>query len=240
MTPRSHIIARVKTLSVPLAVCFALSACHPSSTSSAPTIVVSRVPAADQESPGKTDIIEGRATAARPGQRIVLYTKTDGRWGVHPRFGQRFTNIESDGRWKSSIQLGLQYAALLVDPDYNPPEQTESQPVVGDGVVALAVIDGRGAAPVFPSPKPLRFSGYEWTTSTGPIFRRSCERLDGQQRRTPSSHLGKPGKMDRRGVEAYAQPGIRNIPLPGARGFSSRAYCCSYSYNLGWRWHREE
>ena len=171
MTPRSHIIARVKALSVPLAVCFALSACHSSSTSSAPTIVVSRVPAADQESPGKTDIIEGRATAARPGQRIVLYTKTDGRWGVHPRFGQRFTNIESDGRWKSSIQLGLQYAALLVDSDYNPPEQTESLPVVGDGVVALAVIDGRGAAPVFPSPKTLRFGGYEWTTSTGPIFR---------------------------------------------------------------------
>jgi hypothetical protein len=59
----------------------------------------------------------------------------------------------------------------LVDPDYNPPEQTESLPVVGDGVVALAVIDGRGAAPVFPSPNTLRFSGYEWTTSTGPIFR---------------------------------------------------------------------
>jgi hypothetical protein len=171
MTPRSHIIARVKRLSVPLAVCFVLSACGSSSTSSAPTIVVSRVPAADQESPGKTDIIEGRATAARPGQRLVLYTKTDGRWGVYPRTGQRFTNIESDGRWKSSIQLGLQYAALLVDPDYNPPEQTESLPVVGDGVVALAVIDGRGAAPVFPSPKTLRFSGYEWTTSTGPIFR---------------------------------------------------------------------
>jgi hypothetical protein len=67
--------------------------------------------------------------------------------------------------------LGIQYAALLVDPTYNPPEQTESLPIVGNGVVALAVVSGEGPAPVLPSPKILNFSGYEWTTSTGPIFR---------------------------------------------------------------------
>jgi hypothetical protein len=66
--------------------------------------------------------------------------------------------------------LGIQYAALLVDPTYNPPEQTESLPIVGNGVVALAVANGEGAAPVLPSPKILNFSGYEWTASTGPIF----------------------------------------------------------------------
>ena len=119
----------------------------------------------------KTDIIEGRATGARPGQRIVLYTKTDGRWGVYRRSSQAFTNIEPDGRWKASIPLGTQYAALLVDPIYNPPDQTESLPIVGNGVVALAVVNGEGPAPVLPSPKILNFSGYEWTTSTGPIFR---------------------------------------------------------------------
>jgi hypothetical protein len=37
-------------------------------------------------------------------------------------------------------------------------------------VVALAGVNGEGAAPVLPSPKILNFSGYEWTTSTGPIF----------------------------------------------------------------------
>jgi hypothetical protein len=58
----------------------------------------------------------------------------------------------------------------LVDPTYNPPEQTESLPIVGNGVVALAVVNGEGAAPVLPSPKIVNFSGYEWTTSTGPIF----------------------------------------------------------------------
>jgi hypothetical protein len=84
--------------------------------------------------------------------------------------GQLFTNIEADGRWEGSVHLGLQYAALLVDPTYTPPEQTESLPIVGNGVMALAVVNGEGAAPVLPPPKILNFSGYEWTTSAGPIF----------------------------------------------------------------------
>ena len=175
---RPHIVARTATFSV-LLVYFVLTGCHSSSRNSAPTVAFSKVPAAYQESPYKTDIserdyktdiLEGRATGARPGQRIVLYAKTDGRWGVCRQSGQPFTNIESDGQWKASIHLGLQYAALLVDPSYNPPEQTESLPIVGNGVVALAVVNGEGAAPVLPSPKILNFSGYEWTTSTGPIF----------------------------------------------------------------------
>jgi hypothetical protein len=58
----------------------------------------------------------------------------------------------------------------LVDPTYDPLEQTESLPIIGNGVVALAVVTGEGAAPVLPSTKILNFSGYEWTTSTGPIF----------------------------------------------------------------------
>src|SRR5207237_6719145 len=69
--------------------------------------------------------IEGRATGARPGQRIVLYAKTDGRWGVCRQSGQPFTNIETDGGWKASVHLGIQYAALLVDPTYNPPRSEE-------------------------------------------------------------------------------------------------------------------
>jgi hypothetical protein len=170
MTPRSHIVARGNRLFV-LAVCLALTACHFSSTSSVPTVVFSRVPAANQDSPGKTDIIEGRVIGVHPGQRIVLFSKTDGRWGVGQQSGRPFTDIESDGRWRSSIQLGIEYAALLVDPAYHPPEQTESLPVVGDGVVALAVIPGQGSAPALPSPKTLSFSGYEWTTSSGPIYR---------------------------------------------------------------------
>jgi hypothetical protein len=173
-----HIVARTATFLV-LLVCSVLTGCHPASNISDPTVAFSKVAAAYQEGPYKTDIferdyktdmIEGRVTGARPGQRLVLYAKTDGRWGVCRQSGQPFTNIETDGRWKALVHLGIQYAALLVDPTYNPPEQTESAPIVGNGVVALVVANGGGAAPVLPSPKILKFSGYEWTASTGPIF----------------------------------------------------------------------
>ena len=179
MVSRPHTVICTATLAALLA-SFVLAGCHSTPIVSAPTLTFSKVPAAEQESPYKTDIferdyktdkIEGRATGARAGQRLVLYANTDGRWGVCRQAGQPFTNIEADGRWQASVHLGIQYAALLVDPTYNPPEQTESLPIVGNGVVALAVVNGEGAAPVLPSPKILNFSGYEWTTSSGPIFR---------------------------------------------------------------------
>jgi hypothetical protein len=175
---RPHTVAHTATLSV-LLVYFVLTGCHSSSQHSAPAVAFSKVAAAYQESPYKadlterdykTDIVDGRATGARPGQRVVLYAKTDGRWGLCRQSGQPSTNIEADGRWKASVHLGTQYAGLLVDPTYNPLEQTESLPIVGNGVVALAVVNGEGPAPVLPSPRILNFSGYEWTTSTGPIF----------------------------------------------------------------------
>src|ERR1700728_2866732 len=178
MMSRPHIFAHTSTLSV-LVVYFVLTGCHSSSNNSAPTVAFSKLDTAYQESPYKsditerdykTDIIDARATGARPEQRIVLYAKTDGRWGVCRQSGQPSMNIEADGRWIASVHLGIQYAALLVDPTYNPPEQTESLPTVGNGVVALTVVRGEGPAPVLPSPKTLNFSGYEWTTSTGPIF----------------------------------------------------------------------
>jgi hypothetical protein len=178
MLSRLYILARTATFSVLLA-SFVLTGCNARSRDEAPAVAFSKVAPAYQESPYRTDIVErdykrdiidGRVTGARSGQRIVLYAKTDGRWGVCRQADQPFTNIEPDGRWKASVHLGLQYAALLVDPTYNPPEQTESLPIVGNGVVALAVVNGEGAAPVLPSPKILNFSGYEWRTSTGPIF----------------------------------------------------------------------
>jgi hypothetical protein len=178
MLCRPHIVARTATFSVLLGY-FVLSGCHSSSTNSAPAVAFSKVAAAYQESPYKTDItereyktdmIDGRVTGARPGQRIVVFAKTDGRWGVCSQSGQPFTNIESDGRWKASVHLGLQYAALLVDPTYDPPQQTESLPTLGNGVLALAIVNGTDPAPEL-SPKILNFSGYEWTTSAGPMFR---------------------------------------------------------------------
>src|ERR1700675_4738977 len=105
MMSRPYIVAHTATLSVLLA-SFLLTGCHSSSRNSAPTVAFSKVAAAYQDSPYttdiserdyKTDMIDGRVTGARPGQRIVLYANTDGRWGLCPQSAdQPFTNIESD------------------------------------------------------------------------------------------------------------------------------------------------
>ena len=57
MVSRPHIVARTATFSV-LLVYFVLTGCHSSPKNSAPTVAFSKVPAAYQESPYKTDIIE--------------------------------------------------------------------------------------------------------------------------------------------------------------------------------------
>jgi len=108
------------------------------------------------------DTIEGSVTGVRPGQRVVLYAKSQDRWWIQP-FARDplFTKIEGDSRWKNVTHLGLEYAALLVDPSYSPPQSTEVLPAAGGAVVAVAVVKGQTADPSSP-PKMLHFSGYDW------------------------------------------------------------------------------
>jgi hypothetical protein len=108
------------------------------------------------------DNIEGRASATRPGQQIVLYARA-GAWWLQPFVNDPFTKIQADSSWKNSIHLGTDYAALLVEPGYNPPAKLDALPKEGSGVLAVAVAAGRGV-PVFP--KIIHFSGYEWTVRT--------------------------------------------------------------------------
>jgi hypothetical protein len=165
-----YIVALCEALFV-FAVCFALTDCRSQSVTSTPTIVFSQVPAENSDAPQQARIIAGRVTGARAGQRIVLYARKDGRWGVQPYSGEPFTKIKDDGRWEGSTQPGSDYAALLVEPGYTPPELTESLPAVGPGVAALAMVNDRGTAAVFPLPKTINFSGYEWAMSSGSIYR---------------------------------------------------------------------
>ena len=98
----------------------ALSACGGRAADVRPSIEITRVPPADKGGPDTLDVIEGRVTGARPGQRVVLFAK--GRvWWVQPDAKEPFTEIQKDSRWKSSTHLGTEYAALLVEPDYRPP-----------------------------------------------------------------------------------------------------------------------
>jgi len=167
------IVARGKSLSVLAAVCLVLGACHSQPTTSTPALAFSKVPQSDPEARNKNATVEGRATGFRPGQRIVLYIKSDGRWGLQRSFGQPFTKIANNGRWSSSSDLGTEYAALLVDSNYNPPELTEALPIVGSGVAAVAMVKGAGPEPELPSPKKLSFSGYERSVASDHAARRT-------------------------------------------------------------------
>lgn len=134
-----------------------------------PQIFFSKVPVADVGGPERTDAIEGRVSGFRTGQRIVLYAKSEGRWWVQPLVETPFTNIEDYSTWKNKTHLGTDYAALLVNPGYEPPASPEELPVQGGGVAAVALVQGQGteSAP----PKILQFSGFEWVVRTAPSLR---------------------------------------------------------------------
>ena len=80
-----------------------------------PAIEFSTVPPAAAGGGATRSAISGRARGARPGQQIVLFAK-GGVWWVQPLTAQPFTRIAADGSWTSTIHLGTEYAALLVEP----------------------------------------------------------------------------------------------------------------------------
>lgn len=111
---------------------------------------------ADVGGPERTDMIEGRVSAVRADQRIVLYAKSEGRWWVQPLVENPFTRIQGDSTWKNQTHLGTDYAALLLNPGYLPPPSSEELPAQGGGVAAVALVQGHGADTSLP--KILHFS----------------------------------------------------------------------------------
>jgi len=144
-----------------LATCVTPGACRrgPAQQASSPNIYFTRVPPADPGGPDTVDMIEGRVIGARPGQRIVLFAKSE-IWWVQPADANPFTEVQPDSTWKSSTHLGTEYAAALVDPGYRPPVTSERLPDIGGGVSAVARVDGGQPRPV--NHKTINFSGYEW------------------------------------------------------------------------------
>lgn len=110
-----------------------------------PSIEFTRVPRAGEGGPDKLDIIEGRVTQARPGQKIVLFARW-GPWWVQPLANEPFTTIQPDSTWRNSTHFGTDYAALLVDPEYQPPPTMDALPSQGAGVIVVEITKGR---PVF-------------------------------------------------------------------------------------------
>lgn len=109
---------------------------------SGPVVKFTRIPRSTAGGPDRFDTIEGRVIGARPGQRIVLYAQWGG-WWVQPLADQPFTKIQPDSKWRNATHLGIQYAALLVEGNYQPPASADVLPSTGHGVVAVAVIKGR-------------------------------------------------------------------------------------------------
>src|SRR5467141_1760450 len=127
-----------------------------------PSIEFTKIPVAAVGGLDNMDTIQGRVIGVRPEQRIVLYAKSGGRWWIQP-FARDplFTKIQGDSKWKNVTHLGEEYAALLVDPSYSPPQTTESLPATGGAVAAVAVVKGQTADSSSP-PKMLHFRGYDW------------------------------------------------------------------------------
>ncbi len=68
--------------------------------------------------------------------RVVIYAHTD-RWYVQPYVSAPLTEINADGSWSAVIHLGYEYAAMLVESDYDPPATTISLPEIRGKILAL-------------------------------------------------------------------------------------------------------
>lgn len=154
--------------------CLLAGGCQWRHGNAGPSIEFSRVPPADAAGRDQLDIIEGRVVGAKPGQQIILYSRS-GSWWVQPLVNQPFTKIQPDSKWQNATHLGTEYAALLVNPAYHPPAtMAELPPVAGDvAAVAIAKRDQSNSA----FSKILHFSGYDWRVRGAPSDRGGTSNL---------------------------------------------------------------
>jgi len=118
---------------------FVIGGCDDSSKTS---IKITTIPPAEKGGGQELETIRGRVNRASSGQQVVLYARS-GAWYVQPFVETPFTNVNPDGTWSNSTHLGTEYAALLVQPDYVPPPIALTLPTSENGVVAVAIVDGR-------------------------------------------------------------------------------------------------
>jgi hypothetical protein len=147
-----------------LGLCFLMCGCRSGQTKTEPSIEFSKVPPAMQGGREKVDTISGRVTGARPGQKIVVYARS-GPWWVQPWPNAPFIPIQSDSRWSTQTHMGFEYAALLVNPGYQPAPTMDVLPPLGGPIVAIAAVKGVGPVALAPT-KLVHFSGYDWKVRT--------------------------------------------------------------------------
>jgi len=174
------------TTTLALLVCVLAGGCHWQWGNAAPVIEFTKIPPSARGGRERVDVIAGRVKGARPGQQIVIYARS-GPWWVQPWPEHPYIPIGSDATWSTETHLGYEYAALLVNPDYQPPPTVDVAPTAGGSVVAATIVKGVGSLPPLPT-KPLRFSGYDWTVQTVSAVRGGINNLyDGDNAWTDDS-----------------------------------------------------
>lgn len=143
-----------------------LAGCRSRQDAAGPSIEFTRIPQSDPGGQEKNDIIEGLVKGGRPGQQIVLFARS-GNWWVQPLRSNPFTRIQADSKWTNATHLGTEYAALLVDPEFQPAFTYDALPSRGGNVAAVAVVRGQKKPP---SPT-VSFSGHEWRVRDAPSSR---------------------------------------------------------------------
>jgi len=164
-----RVVFRILSASLLVLSCMPAAGCSREALRDEPSVKVTTIPPAAVGGSERVALIGGHAASVRPGQRIVIYTKS-GVWWVQPLTSQPFTTIKPDGTWQNTIHLGMEYAALLVDDGYRPANTRDALPQLGGGVVAIVSVKGTGDVQTR-APKVLRFSGYEWDVRNIPSDR---------------------------------------------------------------------
>ena len=145
-----------------------LTGCHKLAKSSSDArISFTQVPQWSLGDLNQTDVIEGKVNGSQPGQQIVLYSKTGDRWWLQPRLNSPTTPILPDGVWRNEVQLGTDYAALLVDPTYHPIAVLAALPKPGRGIDTVAASRGQEQSSSFF----VNFSGLQWRVRKAPSDR---------------------------------------------------------------------
>jgi hypothetical protein len=140
-----------------------------------PSITFTRIPPAAKGGPDVLDTVEGRITGVRPGQRLVIYARSSV-WWVQPDPNVPYIDIRNDSTFSTKTHLGTEYAALLVEPDHQPPTTLERLPPEGGSVVRLLIVPGDPKAKA--ERHTLRFAGYEWIIRAAPSDRGGPNQFD--------------------------------------------------------------
>jgi hypothetical protein len=132
-----------------------------------PKISFTQVPQWNPGDRNLQDVMEGTVSGEQPDQRIVIYSKAGELWWLQPLLTSPFTTILPDHVWRNEAHLATDYAALLVDPTYQPAPVMDQLPKRGPGIAAVAVAHG----PEKSSSYFADFSGYTWRVRWKPSDR---------------------------------------------------------------------